>query len=235
MYAWASPGLQPRERTEQAAGHADVRRLEPQVVVVVRTRAVALLALAVGEPPDRVQVRTLEQPDAVVERQPLAGIELVSIDNRGDGPQRRQPSNSNVTAHCNHPITIEAQCTRARAVELGHEDPLPLPEDHLAAADLQRQTVAEQHRAKMRIGIHAIAVRMYRDRCAPTRRRARPLARGTSDVGHSADLHFVDEHGTGRVRREDIDHALFDVAARTSAMTRSVRSMNLHPLDRSPP
>src|SRR5215472_6356505 len=44
-------GPQPRERAEQTARDADVRRLEADVEVVVRARAVALLALAVREPP----------------------------------------------------------------------------------------------------------------------------------------------------------------------------------------
>src|SRR5262249_37078057 len=70
---------QPRERAEQAAGLADVRRLEPQIEVVVRTRVVALLALAIGQPAHRVQVWRLEQPDAVIEGQALAGLDL-----RGD-------------------------------------------------------------------------------------------------------------------------------------------------------
>ena len=36
-----------------------------------------LLALAVREPADGEQIGALEQPHAVVERQPLAGVELV--------------------------------------------------------------------------------------------------------------------------------------------------------------
>jgi hypothetical protein len=37
---------------------------------------VTLLALAIGEPADRKQIRRLEQPHAVVEREPLAGLEF---------------------------------------------------------------------------------------------------------------------------------------------------------------
>src|SRR5262252_9523392 len=57
---------------------------------------------------------------------------------------------------------LHAKRTRAGTVELRHEDALPLAEDDLAAADLKRQVVAEQHRTQMRIGVHAIAVRVPR-------------------------------------------------------------------------
>ena len=60
-------GLQARKRAEQAARFADVGRFEPQVVVVERRRAMPLLALAVGEPAQRMQVRRVEEPDAVVQ------------------------------------------------------------------------------------------------------------------------------------------------------------------------
>ena len=84
MYASGMPGLQPRERAEQAARLADVRRLEPQVVVEVGARAVTLLALAVGQPADGQQIGRLEQTDAVVERQPLARLQfLVDIGQSG--------------------------------------------------------------------------------------------------------------------------------------------------------
>ena len=69
---------QPRERAEQARRLADVGRLEPQVVIEVGARAVPTLALAIGQParaPSRSGV--VEQPHAIVERQPLAGaVEL---------------------------------------------------------------------------------------------------------------------------------------------------------------
>jgi hypothetical protein len=38
---------------------------------------VALLALAVRQPPQREHIGAAEQPHAIVERQPLAGVELV--------------------------------------------------------------------------------------------------------------------------------------------------------------
>ena len=70
-------GLQTRERAEQTARLADVGRLEAQVVVEVGARAVALLALAIGEPADGEQIRRLEQAHAIVERQPLAALQLL--------------------------------------------------------------------------------------------------------------------------------------------------------------
>ena len=67
---------QPRERAEQAARHADVRRFDADVVVVVGQIAVPALALAVGERRHLEQIGMLEQPHAVLERQPLAPLEL---------------------------------------------------------------------------------------------------------------------------------------------------------------
>ena len=78
---------QPRERAEQAARLADVGGLEPQVVVEIGARAVTLLAIAVREPPDRQQVRRLEQAHAVLERQPLASAQFL-VDRRSVRPRR---------------------------------------------------------------------------------------------------------------------------------------------------
>ena len=69
--------LEPRERTEQARRLADVGRFEPQVVIEVGAIAVTALALAIGQPAERQQIRRLEQPHAIVERQPLARVDLV--------------------------------------------------------------------------------------------------------------------------------------------------------------
>jgi hypothetical protein len=69
--------LEPRERTEEAAGDADVGRLEADVEVVVRAAAVPLLALAVGEPAERVGVGATEEADAVLEPEPRSGVQLV--------------------------------------------------------------------------------------------------------------------------------------------------------------
>ena len=49
----------------------------------------ALLALAIGQPADGEQIRRLEQADAVVERQPLAGVELVGDVGEAGAPQTR--------------------------------------------------------------------------------------------------------------------------------------------------
>jgi hypothetical protein len=69
--------LQPRERAEQAAGLADVGRLEAQVVVEVGARAVALFALAIGQPSDGKQIVAFEQTHALVEGQPFGRLQLV--------------------------------------------------------------------------------------------------------------------------------------------------------------
>src|SRR5687767_4070667 len=70
-------GLQTRERTEETTRLADVGRLESQVVVEVGARAVTLLALAIGEPSNGEQIWRLEEAYAIVERQPLAALQLV--------------------------------------------------------------------------------------------------------------------------------------------------------------
>ena len=89
-------GLQARERAEQAVGHADVRGLEADVVVVEGQAAVALLALAVGQPAEGQRVRALEQADAVLERQPLAGVQFL--------PDVQQPRarNPGFSQHARH-------------------------------------------------------------------------------------------------------------------------------------
>ena len=74
--AWIAR-LQAGKRTEQARRFADVGRFEPQVVIEVGARAVPPLALAVGEPADGEQVRSVEQADAVLERQACAAFQLV--------------------------------------------------------------------------------------------------------------------------------------------------------------
>ena len=67
---------QARKRTEQAARDADVGRFEPDVEVVVGQLAVPALALAVGEVADGQQIRALEEPDAVLEREALPSVDL---------------------------------------------------------------------------------------------------------------------------------------------------------------
>src|SRR5207253_10835466 len=70
--------LEPRKGAEEATRDADVGRLQPDIEVVERAAAVPPLALAIGEPADREQVGTVKQAHAFVERQPDAGVELVS-------------------------------------------------------------------------------------------------------------------------------------------------------------
>ena len=65
MYAAGVAGLQAGERAEEAAGDADVGRFEPDVEVVERAAAEAPLAFPVGQPADRKQIGTVEQPDAL--------------------------------------------------------------------------------------------------------------------------------------------------------------------------
>ena len=136
----------------------------------------------------------LEQPHAVVERQPLAGVELVGDVGRGrrcevvdacldrlawsryapmpDADARAQPSRD--------AEDLDPQRARARAVELGHQDALPLAEHHFAAADLQREAVAEQHARAGASRRSCDRSRSDRDCCASTRRRARPSVRGSA-------------------------------------------------------
>ena len=70
--------LQARKRAEQARRHAHVGGFEPEIEVVVRQRAVAALALAIGKPAQGVQIRRFKQPHAVVQRQALTRIQFVS-------------------------------------------------------------------------------------------------------------------------------------------------------------
>ena len=80
-------GPQPRERAEQARGHADVRGLDADVVVVVGPAGVTPLALAVGQPAKGQQVRRLEQR---ARRRPASGARtpLACQRGRGDLPPR---------------------------------------------------------------------------------------------------------------------------------------------------
>ncbi len=68
--------LQPRERAEQTARDADVRRFEADVVVVEGPRAVTAFAFAVGQPADGEQVGTLEQTHAIPEIETYTSLEL---------------------------------------------------------------------------------------------------------------------------------------------------------------
>ena len=86
---------QPRERAEQAARHAHVRRFDADVVVVVGEIAVPPLALAVGERRHLEQIGMLEQAHAVLERQPLAPLELAG--NISDHRRRSYRNSSTIS------------------------------------------------------------------------------------------------------------------------------------------
>ena len=87
-----------------------------------------------------------------------------------------------------------AACASARAVELGDQHALPLPEHELAAADLQRQAVAEQHRAQVRVGVQAIAIRVLRIVVHPVGVARDHRLEQALDVGVQRLLRLVDEH-----------------------------------------
>src|SRR5580704_8686235 len=57
---------------------------------------------------------------------------------------------------------LNAQGTRTGTVELRHQNPLPLSEHDLAAADLQGQVMAKEKRSQMRVSVHPVAVRVLR-------------------------------------------------------------------------
>jgi hypothetical protein len=69
--------LETRERTEQAARDADVRRFDADVVVVEGAATVPFFALAIGEPGEREQIVGLEQPQPLGGGQAAAGVERV--------------------------------------------------------------------------------------------------------------------------------------------------------------
>jgi hypothetical protein len=82
--------LEARKRAEQAAGDADVRRLDADVVVVVGAPSVALLALAIRQPADGEQVG-LKQAHAVREIQTDASREFfVDVGEAGGGDAGRR-------------------------------------------------------------------------------------------------------------------------------------------------
>ena len=63
--------------------------LEPNVVVVKRAVAVLLLALAVRQPANGEQIRTIEQSNPVGEIQPTAGVEFCGDVFQAGGAQTR--------------------------------------------------------------------------------------------------------------------------------------------------
>ena len=118
----------------------------------------------------------------------------------------------------------------ARAIEFGDEHALPLPEHELAAADLQREAVAEQHGAQVRVGIEAIAIRVVRSLCIQSASRATIVSRKRLMSACSAFCASL--MNTAKVvcidRRLTIPSRIPD--ARTSATMRSVTSIELDAL-----
>jgi hypothetical protein len=106
---------------------------------------------------------------------------------------------------------LDAQGSRAWAVELRHQDALPLPEHDFAAADLQRQAVTEQQRAEMRVGVHAVAVGVLRIVVHVFRVARDHLLEEPLDVGEQGDLELVDQQRAGGVHRPDADQPFADV------------------------
>ena len=104
-------------------------------------------------------------------------------------------------------------CTRnvrARSVEFGHQDSLPLAEDDLPTRDLQRQAVAQQQRPQVRVGVHPVAIRVLGVVVAPFLVAGDHQLEETLDVGQQRGLELVDEHSAGRVHRPQADDALAD-------------------------
>ena len=110
------------------------------------------LALTVGDPAERQEIGRVEQRHAVVERQPFARVDLF-----GDASKARLRLGDSLTANSHH---LSADGARSRTVQLTAQHPLPPPDHQLAATDLHRHRVTEQHRAEVRVGILPIAVGM---------------------------------------------------------------------------
>src|SRR5882757_1440648 len=81
--------------------------------------------------------------------------------------------------------------TRARAVELGHQNALPLPQHDFPTADLKREVVAQKQRAEVRVGIHPIAVGMFWIVVHPLGVASDHLFEEALDVGEQGHLKFV--------------------------------------------
>ena len=106
---------------------------------------------------------------------------------------------------------LNPERARARAVELRHQDALPLAEHHFPAADLQGEVVTEQHRAQVRVRVHAVAVGMIRIVVHPLGVARHHLFEEALHVGEQRRLELVDEERAGGVHRPEADEPLADV------------------------
>ena len=221
VYALGVAGPQPRERTEQTARHADVRRFEPQVEVVVRDGAVTPLALAIGEP-----ARPRAGPDtrtAARRRRASAVRRLELVGDVGEAKCLQTGSRVSVQLPITRLPITRSPITMSRSVRArgpsssAMSNALPLPQHDFPAAHLQREAVAEQHRAQVRVGVHAIAVRVRRIVVAPRGVASDDVLEERPDVGRAARLELVDEDRARRVHREQVDDAFFDAAGRARA------------------
>ena len=109
--------LQPRERAEQARRFADVGRLEPQVVIEVGARAVAALALAIGQPAERQQIGRVEQRTPSSNDSRSRRLDLLG-DVAEPGAERCH-WRCNVSSELD-PDHLRANRPRARAIQLRH-------------------------------------------------------------------------------------------------------------------
>ena len=82
------------------------------------------------------------------------------LDFLGDvgSPALTLQSLQSITAGESH--DLRADRPRARTIHLAAQHALPAPDHQLAAADLHRHRMAEQHRAQVRVGVLPIAVGM---------------------------------------------------------------------------
>src|SRR5688572_17611768 len=108
------------------------------------------------------------------------------------------------------PHDLDPDRSLPRPVELRHQQALPLPEQNLSSCDLEREAVPEQHRAQMRVRIHAIAVGLIRIVVHPVEIARDDMLEEALDVGMQGALRFVDEKRARGVHRPQARYALVD-------------------------
>jgi hypothetical protein len=109
---------------------------------------------------------------------------------------------------------LEGDRARARAIELGEDDALPLAADEAAAADRERGTGSQEERAKVGRGVAAVAVGVAGIVVAPGSVGADRLFELGAEVFEEGVLPFVDEEGGGGVERLQEGDAFLDSAFR---------------------